>query len=179
MSILFTPSIFSPAVATSHTLSHHQHCPKSCSTTQVPTHLIETRHRLISTSDLDLEECCLVAHTSILWALCLRLVGIIPSTRPSKDIFPLLPGKVLPLEVSFGQDILIWTSLAFETIDGSVTIGVCLCVGLRDCEDVATGGADWDGGVSFAIFQNTISQGASTYRATWCHLIFNRSLRYL
>jgi len=73
-------SILSPSTSTSHAL-------------------IKTGHRLIRTSDLDLEESGFFASASFLGALDLRLVRIVPGSGSTEDIFSLLSRKLLPLVV--------------------------------------------------------------------------------
>lgn len=112
----------------------------------LPTHLVKSRHRLIRTPNLHLEERRFLPITSLLWTLHLRLLRIIPRTRSTKNILSLLPHKCLSLEIAFLQDILVGTSLALQSVHHLLCVivlaGGYLLGGGADCEDVAAGGAD-------------------------------------
>ena len=108
------------------------------------THLIKSSHRLISTPNLHLEECCFFPVASFLRTLHLRFLCIIPSSGSTKNIFSLLPREVLALVVSLLEYVLVGTSLAFEAIYGFMGVSVARGSGSSrgDCEDIAARGAD-------------------------------------
>jgi hypothetical protein len=53
------------------------------------TNLVETCHRLISTANLDLKECSLIAITAFSRTLNLSLLSIVPRSGATKDILTL------------------------------------------------------------------------------------------
>lgn len=108
--------IFSPPIPASHTLE-------------------ETRHRLIRTSNLDLEKRRLIAITPISRTLRAALLRIIPSSRTTKDVLLLFALKDAPRVNRFGNGMLEGTGAAFETV------GALVCEG--DGEDVGALGADF------------------------------------
>jgi hypothetical protein len=76
---------------------------------QTATHLIETRHGLIRTPNLHLEERRLIAITPLPGALNLSLLRIIPCSGATEHIFPLLALYVLPVVDSLVEEELIRT----------------------------------------------------------------------
>jgi len=103
--------------------------------------LIEGGHRLISTTNLHLEESSFLSITSILRTLRLSLLCIVPSTRSTEDILNLLLLEHATLVVTLVEDVLVGTCAAFETVGRVWIFG-----GYgrwRDCEDIAARGADW------------------------------------
>jgi hypothetical protein len=80
------------------------------------TYLVKTSHRLISTPNLHLKECCFFSIASLLRTLHLCFLCIVPSSRSAKDIFSLLPREMLALVVLLLQYVLVGTGLAFEAV---------------------------------------------------------------
>lgn len=97
--------------------------------------LEETRHGLISTSNLDLVERRLVAIAFVSRALYTSFLSIIPSSWTTKDVFLFFALVVASREDGFGNCVFKGTGAAFETV-GS---GICE----RDGEDVGAVRADW------------------------------------
>lgn len=108
-------SVFSPPMTASHTLE-------------------ETRHGLISTSNLHLVERRLVTIAFISRALYTGFLGIVPSSRTTKDVFLLFTLVVASREDGLGDYVFKGTGAAFETV------GAGICEG--DGEDVGTVRAD-------------------------------------
>lgn len=81
-----------------------------------PSYFVETGHRFIGTSDLDLEESGFFASAPFFGALDLRLVGIIPGSWSTEDIFSLLSRKRLPFVVLPFEYKLVRASLALEAV---------------------------------------------------------------
>jgi hypothetical protein len=135
-------SILSPPISTSHTL--YLSTRFQSSEPLFKTHLIKSSHRLISTPNLHLEECCFFPIASFLRTLHLRFLCIIPSSGSTKNIFSLLPREVLALVVSLLEYVLVGTSLAFEAVYGFMGVSVARGSGSSrgDCEDIAARGAD-------------------------------------
>lgn len=100
--------------------------------------LVEACHRFIGTADLDLEERGLVAIASVIGALDLALLRIVPGAWTSKDIFPLDALVHSSREDGLGDVVLEGAGAALEAV------GSCACEG--DGEDVCAMGADWSGG---------------------------------
>lgn len=96
--------------------------------------LVKTRHGLISTTNLDLEECCLISLAPFVGTLNTTLLRIVPGARTAKDIF-LLDTLVHPSRKDGLGDVMFErASSAFETV------GSCICEG--DGEDVCAMGAE-------------------------------------
>ena len=115
------------------------------STAKIKSHLVESSHRFISTSNLYLEKRRLLPITSLFRTLHLSLVGIVPSSRSSEDVLSLLPRKGFALVESLLDDKLIRACLAFESIYrfGGISLATCGGSRRRYCEDVTAGGANW------------------------------------
>lgn len=106
----------------------------------LPTHLEETRHRFVRTTDLNLEEGRLVAITSLGWALLSALLSVVPRPRAAEDILPFLTDEVTAREDGLGDRVLVGAGAAFEP--------VATCVRRGDGEDVGAERADcWEGEV--------------------------------
>ncbi len=104
-------------------------------------HLIERSHRLISTSNLNLEERSQCPITAVLRTLNLHLVRVIPGPRSTKYIFPFLALVVLPLVEFLGEDVLVGASVAFEPVHQLAFLHLGSLFGgcdRADGEDVAT-----------------------------------------
>lgn len=97
--------------------------------------LEETRHGLISTSNLHLVERGLIAIAFVGRALYAGLLSVIPSSGTTKDVFLLFALVVASREDGLGDCVFKGTGAAFETV-GS---GVCE----RDGEDICAMRADW------------------------------------
>jgi hypothetical protein len=124
-------SVFSPPVTAGHAL-------------------VETRHGLISTANLNLEESCLVAFTSLVGALNTTLLRIVPSARTAKDVLLLDTLIHSSRKDGLGDVMFERAGSAFETV------GSCTCEG--DGEDVCAMGADW----SLLVWNRHIDFGALT-----------------
>lgn len=110
------PSVLSPPASTRHAL-------------------VETRHRLIRTPDLNLEKRGHAAVAASPWALHVRLVGVVPCARTAKDILSLLACVRPPRVHGLGDVVLIGARTALEPVPA------CLWRG-RHGEDVGAMGAD-------------------------------------
>lgn len=99
------------------------------------TYFEETRHGLISTANLHLEEGCLSAIAILCGALYFALLRVVPSSRATKDILPLLALEVAAREQRFGNSVLVRTCAALEAV-------VAVFHG-RDGQDIGAVGADW------------------------------------
>lgn len=83
-----TVLILSPSVTAAHTLFPDcQHY--DLIVPQLVTYLVKTRHRLISTSDLDLEERSLIGVATFPWTLHFSLLGICPRLWSTEYILTL------------------------------------------------------------------------------------------
>lgn len=112
--------------------------------------LVKTRHGLISTTNLDLEECCLISLAPFVGTLNTTLLRIVPGARTAKDIL-LLDTLVHPSRKDGLGDVMFErASSAFETV------GSCICEG--DGEDVCAMGADW----SLLVWKRRINFGTPT-----------------
>jgi len=69
-------------------------------------------HRLISTPNLDLHECCLHSIAPRLGTLHLRLLRIIPLARSTEDIFSLFAREVFALVHAGRERVGVGASLA-------------------------------------------------------------------
>jgi hypothetical protein len=85
--------------------------------TIAPKYLVESGHRLISTSDLDLSEVCLAVVALLLPTVDLCLVDVLPAVGTTKHVFNFLALHHLALKVALVQDHLIRTCSAFESVD--------------------------------------------------------------
>lgn len=114
----FTPSnsILSPAVATRHAL-------------------VETRHGLIGTADLHLEEGSLVAIAAPGRALHSALLRVVPGARTAEDVLPLDALVQAAREDGLGDLVLEGAGAALEAVGPRV--------GQGHGEDVGAMGADW------------------------------------
>lgn len=99
------------------------------------THLVETRHRLISTANLDLKESGLVSITALLRTLDGGLVGIVPGAGATEHVFSLFARELSPAEHGCRYQVLIGTGSAFEAIAPALGAGT-------DSQDIRTMGAD-------------------------------------
>lgn len=126
-------------------------------------HLVERCHRFISTSNLKLVPICFIVAAFLVRALhCVNvrprvlcrdcskykytsgLVHIIPSAFSTKNIFDLLPFYGPAFEVSFVDNELIGTSIAFEAIVADLLLyGWVSRWHLTYPEDIAAGWTDW------------------------------------
>jgi len=124
------------------TTSIRNHTP---SESRTESHLVESSHRLISTSNLHLKECSCLSVASFLRTLHLCLVCIIPSSGSTEHIFFLFSCEGLAFVVPFLEDVLVGTSLTFESIYGFMRVTLSRrCRSSRgNGEDIAAGGADW------------------------------------
>lgn len=96
--------------------------------------LVETRHGLISTSDLDLEKGSLVTVAATVGTLDTTLLRIIPRSGSSKDVLLLDTFVDSTGKHGLGDVVLEWTGSAFETVRSRVCQG--------DGEDVGAMGAE-------------------------------------
>lgn len=78
--------------------------------------LVECRHRLVRTTNLQQVEKRLIVITPLVRTLDVCLVHIIPRTLPTHDVFDLFPFHRLPFVVSFVQHVLVGTTAAFEAV---------------------------------------------------------------
>lgn len=116
-------SVLAPSVTTSHALE-------------------ETRHRLIGTSNLHLEERRLLAVASFVRALRLGLLRVVPSPRAAKDVLALLALKDSARKDRVGNGVFVRACAALET--------VCAVERQGDGQDVCAVRADYIGGNSWS-----------------------------
>lgn len=90
-------SVLAPSVTTRHALE-------------------ETRHRLISTSNLHLEKRRLLAIAAFVRALRLGLLRVVPGSRPAKDVLALLALKDTPRKDGVGDGVFVGTCAALEAV---------------------------------------------------------------
>lgn len=90
-------SVLAPSVTTCHALE-------------------ETRHRLISTSNLHLEKRRLLAIAAFVRALRLRLLRVVPGSRAAKDVLALLALKDTPRKDRVGDGVFVGTCAALEAV---------------------------------------------------------------
>lgn len=100
--------------------------------------LIEARHGLVGTADLDLVEGGLVAVALAVGALGAALLRVVPGAGPAEDVLPLLALVDAPREHGLGDGVLEGTCAALEPVRA--------LVGQRHREDVGAVRADWEGG---------------------------------
>jgi hypothetical protein len=81
------------------------------------TNLVESSHRFISTSDLDLSEVCLAVVAFLFPAVDLCLVDVLPAVGATEHIFDFLALHHLALKVALVQDHLVGTCSAFKSVD--------------------------------------------------------------
>lgn len=79
-------------------------------------YLEETRHGLISTTNLDLEEGCLSRVAIVLRTLHFNLVGVVPCAGPAKHVLPLFPRELPPAEQGGRDGVLVRAGAAFKAI---------------------------------------------------------------
>jgi hypothetical protein len=84
---------------------------------QHQTNLVESSHRLISTSDLNLSEVCLAIIAFLLSTVDFGLVDVLPAVSTTKHIFHFLALHHLALKVALVQDHLVGTCSAFKSVD--------------------------------------------------------------
>jgi hypothetical protein len=84
---------------------------------QHQTNLVESSHRLISTSYLNLSEVCLAIVAFLLPTVDFGLVDVLPAVGTTKYIFDFLALHHLALKVALVQDHLVGTCSAFESVD--------------------------------------------------------------
>lgn len=97
LDILPQGSVLAPSVTTCHALE-------------------ETRHRLISTSNLHLEERRLLAGASFIRALRLGLLRVVPGSRTAKDVLALLALKDTAREDRVGDGVFVRACATLEAI---------------------------------------------------------------
>lgn len=90
---------------------------------QSPSYLVERRHRFISTTNLNLEEGCLVAITSSAVTLDLALLCIVPSAWTTKHVFLLLAREVLAGVDGLVDGVFVRTGSALEPVATRVRSG--------------------------------------------------------
>lgn len=78
--------------------------------------LEETRHRLISTSNLHLEKGRLLANAAFVRTLRLGLLRVIPGSRPTKDVLALFAFKDTPRKDRVGDGVFVRACAALETV---------------------------------------------------------------
>lgn len=78
--------------------------------------LEETRHRLISTSDLHLEKGRLLASAAFVWTLRLGFLRVIPGSRSAKDVLALLALKDTPRKDRVGDGVFVRACAALEAV---------------------------------------------------------------
>lgn len=113
---LITSLVLSPPVSASHAL-------------------VEARHGLVGTADLDLEESGLVAVTALVGALDAALLRIVPGSRPAEHVLLLDALVHAAREDGLGDVVLEGAGAALEAV------GARVCEG--DGEDVGAMGADY------------------------------------
>ncbi|KAF7548763.1 hypothetical protein G7046_g8560 [Stylonectria norvegica] len=113
----------------------------------VPTRhaLIETRHRLISTANLNLEESRLIAIAAPSRALHLALLGVVPGARPAEDVLALDALVKPPREDGLRDVVLEGAGAALESVRPRVS--------QRDGEDVGAMRTDCRGGPGAWVLQ--------------------------
>lgn len=90
---------------------------------QSPSYLVERRHRFISTTNLNLEEGCLVAIASSAVTLDLALLCIVPSAWTTKHVFLLLAREVLAGVDGLVDGVFVRTGSALEPVATRVRSG--------------------------------------------------------
>lgn len=98
--------------------------------------LIEARHGLVGTADLDLVEGGLVAVALAVGALGAALLCVVPGAGPAEDVLALLALVDAPREYGLGDGVLEGTCAALEPVRA--------LVGERHREDVGAVRADWE-----------------------------------
>lgn len=98
--------------------------------------LEEAGHGLVGTADLDLEEGGLLAVAALGRALGLALLRVVPSSRPTEDILPLLAVEDAARVERLGDGVLVGAGPALEAVE-PVVHG-------RHGQDVCAVGADWN-----------------------------------
>jgi hypothetical protein len=78
--------------------------------------LEETRHRLISTSNLHLEEGRLLAIAALVRTLRLGLLRVVPGSRSAKDVLALLALKDAPRKDRVGDGVFVRACAALEAV---------------------------------------------------------------
>lgn len=130
--------------------------------------LEETRHRLISTSNLHLEERRLLAVASFVRALRLGLLRIVPGSRAAKDVLALLALKDSARKDGIGDGVFVRACAALEA--------VCAVERQGDGQDVCAVRADCDGGKkSFGQMEGQkkifgVGLESCAYREAWLWL---------
>jgi hypothetical protein len=108
---------FSSRAIRKHTLYTVSELASVVCGTIAPKYLVESGHRLISTSDLNLSEVCLAVVALLLPTVDLCLVDVLPAVGATKHIFDFLALHHLALKVALVQDHLVRASSAFESVD--------------------------------------------------------------
>lgn len=137
LGILPQESVLAPSVTAGHALE-------------------ETRHRLISTSNLHLEERRLLAVASFVRALRLGLLRVVPGPRAAKDVLALLALKDSAGKDRIGNGVFVRACAALET--------VCAVERQGDGQDVCAVRADYIGG-------NSRSDGKTEKCSTGCGIM--------
>jgi hypothetical protein len=123
--------------------------------------LVETRHGLIGTSNLHLEERSFVTITPICRTLHTTLLRIVPRTGTTKDVFLLFALEDASREDGLCNCVFKGTRAAFEAI------GALVCE--RDGEDVGALGADCKTQKHPLLAEDWSAEGVPvTYRAASC-----------
>lgn len=98
------------------------------------TYLVETRHGLVGTADLDLEEGRLLAVTPLARALRLALLRVVPGSRAAEDVLPLLAVEHPAAVQRLVDGVLVGAGAAFQAVEAVLHGG--------DGQDVGAVGAD-------------------------------------
>jgi hypothetical protein len=80
------------------------------------TYLVKARHRLVRTSDLNLEESGFVGIAAFPRTLYFGLLCIVPRAWSTEHILALGAGEGLALKVSLREEVLVWTCPALESV---------------------------------------------------------------
>ena len=80
------------------------------------TYLIESSHRLVRTSDLNLSEVCFAVVALLFSAVDFCLVDVLPTVGASQYIFDLLALHIFAVVEALVEDHLVWTSATFEAV---------------------------------------------------------------
>lgn len=114
-------------------------CIASCSSATEPReiyYLVKSRHRLIRTTNLHLEERGLIAIAAAPWTLYAALLCIVPGAWSSKHVFFLLVGEILARVDGPINGVLIGAGSALQSVVAGVHPG--------EDEEVGTIGTDCD-----------------------------------
>jgi len=97
-------------------------------------YLVEERHRLIGTTNLNLKECGFTAIAIGCWTLHQLLLCVVPSARPSEDVVFLLTWEILAREDGCFDRMFIGAGPALQAITPSFHA--------REDEEICAVGAD-------------------------------------